>query len=412
MPQSRTILHVDLDAFFASCELRRRPELAGRPLAVGGGLESHPGERRRPGRGVVAAASYEARPRGVSSAMPLAEAFRRCPELVVLPVDIPHYAAASREVFRIFAAYTPLVEPGSLDEAYLDVGGSHLLHGSGADIAREIQTRIDRELSLPASVGVATSKTVAKIASDLLKPRGLVVVHPGEEEAFLAPLPVARLPGAGPRTTERLRLLGIRTLGQLAVAPSSLLVEVLGPGGQGLKARARGVDTAPVVVPTMPKSISREVTFDTDLFDRASLEERLRLLAAAVAARLRANSLKAATVVIKVRLADFETLSRRAPLVRPSCADLELFRAARQLLRATLAEGRGVRLLGVGVEGLERPDPQMGLFDEVDRRLERVDLAMDGLRRRFGRTSIARGTAALEDSPDWNHDHLGQLGRP
>jgi len=408
----RTILHIDLDAFFASCELRRRPELAGRPLAVGGGLESHPGERRRPGRGVVAAASYEARPSGVRSAMPLAEAFRRCPDLVVLPVDIAHYAAVSKEVFRIFAAYTPLVEPGSLDEAFLDVTGCQLLHGSGPDIAREIQGRIAGELSLPASVGVATSKTVAKIASDLRKPRGLVVVPAGEEERFLAPLPISRLPGAGPRTTERLRLVGIHTLGALAAAPTSLLVEVLGPGAKGLRLRACGVDPAPVLVPTMAKSISRESTFDEDLLDHAALEERLRLLAAAVGGRLRANGLAAATVAIKVRFADFETLSRRGPLGQPTCADVELFRAARQLLRSALPEGRAVRLLGVGVEGLVRPDPQMGLFDQVDRRSERVDRAMDELRRRFGGAAIARGTAALADSPDWNRDHLGGLGPP
>ncbi|MDA8330232.1 MAG: DNA polymerase IV [Candidatus Dormibacteraeota bacterium] len=409
MPYPRTILHVDLDAFFASCELRRRPELAGRPLAVGGGVESHPGERRRPGRGVVAAASYEARPRGVRSAVSLSEAFRRCPELIVLPVDIGHYAAVSKEVFGIFSDYTPLVEPGSLDEAFLDVSGCELLHGSGPDIAREIQGRIASELSLPASVGVATSKTVAKIASDLRKPRGLVVVHPGDEERFLAPLPVARLPGAGPKTTERLRLLGIHTLGALAAAPTSLLVEVLGPGGEGLRARARGVDPAPVVVPTAPKSISRETTFDEDVADEAILEERLRLLAAGVGSRLRTNGLTAATVAIKVRFADFETVARRGPLGQPTCADVEIFRAARPLLRATVPAGRPVRLLGVGVEQLARLDSQMGLFDQVERRSERVDRAMDELRRRFGGSAIARGTAALEDSPDWNSDHLGQL---
>ncbi|MHB1500194.1 MAG: DNA polymerase IV [Candidatus Dormibacteria bacterium] len=409
MATPRTILHVDLDAFFASCELRRRPELRGLPLVVGGGQESHPGQARNPGRGVVAAASYQARPSGVRSAMPLAEALRRCPELVVLPVDIELYAAASREVFQVFHQYTPLVEPGSLDEAYLDVSGSGLVHGEGATIARAIQERLKAELELPASVGVATSKTVAKIASDLRKPLGLVVVEPGSEEQFLAPLPVERLPGAGPKTTAQLRLLGVSSLGQLAAAPAQLILEVVGSGGPALQARARGDDPAPVQPPGLPKSISREETFARDIADRAELDDMIRLLSAAVGGRLRAGGLAAATVFIKLRFADFETLSRRTTLAAPTCADLDIARSAALLLRAAWQPGRRARLLGVGVEGLQPVGPQLGLFDEVDRRAERVDSALDDLRRRFGGSAIARGTGALSAPRDWNRDHLDEV---
>ncbi len=410
MGNRRTILHVDLDAFFASCELRRRPELRGLPLVVGGGREAHPGEIRQPGRGVVAAASYEARRFSIRSAMSLADALRRCPELVVLPVDIEHYASASKEVFRIFHQYTPLVEPGSLDEAYLDVTGTELLHGSGSAVARTVQRRLQAELDLPASVGVGTSKTVAKIASDLRKPRGLVVVAPDTEEAFLAPLPVERLPGAGPKTVAKLRLVGVATLGQLASASPHLLREVVGPGAAGLQARARGEDPNLVQPPGIPKSISREETFARDVLELAALQADGRLLSAAVGARLRSAGLTAATVSVKLRFSDFETLSRRTTLPAPIRADLEIAGAAEELLRAGWQPGRPVRLLGVGVEGLRPAEPQLGLFDRADRRQERVDSALDELRRRFGTGAISRGVAALPGLADWNRDHLDDLG--
>ena len=410
MASQRTILHVDLDAFFASCELRRRPELRGRPLVVGGGHESHPGEERRPGRGVVAAASYEARPFGVRSAMSLAEALRRCPDLVVLPVAIEDYAAVSKQVFQIFHHYTPLVEPGSLDEAYLDVTGTELLQGGGAVVARTIQGRLQAELDLPASVGVATSKTVAKIASDLRKPRGLVEVEPGTEESFLAPLAVERLPGAGPKTTAKLRLVGVATLGQLAGAPRSLLLEVLGPGATELQARARGHDPSPVQPPGLPKSISREETFARDVADLAALRAEARLLSAAVGARLRAAGLSAATVVVKLRFSDFQAWNRRTTLPAPIHADLEIAAAAEVLLEGGWQPSRPVRLLGVGVEGLRPSGPQLGLFDLEDRRQQRVDSALDEVRRRFGTRAISRGVGALPGAMDWNRDHLDELG--
>jgi len=410
MDRDRTILHVDLDAFFVACELLRHPELSGHPVVVAGAGEPGSVARRGPGRAVVSAASYEARPLGIHSALPLARALALCPELVVLPVDIRRYAQISARVFGVFDSFSPLVEPGSLDEAYLDVTGSRLLHGDGEAIARTIQARLQGELGLPASVGVASSKTVAKIASDLRKPRGLVVVPGGEEPDFLAPLPVSRLPGAGPRTTARLHLLGIDTLGQLAGADPGLLTEVLGPSAAALQRRALGDDPSPVRPPGAARSISREETYPVDISRRSELDSRIRVLAAAVGHRLRAAGLLAGTVFVKLRFADFETVSRRMTLPRPVAADVDLAGAARELLQRAWVPGRAVRLLGVGVEGLVDQPAQLALFEGHEARHQLVDSALDGLRGRFGPTAIIRGTDSLEDSLDWNRDHLRRLG--
>jgi len=409
MEMPRTILHADLDAFFVSCELLRRPELSGLPVAVGGGRESHPGEVRDPGRGVVSAASYEARRFGVHSALPLARALGLCPELVILPVDIAEYARLSGRVFSIFDEYTPLVEPGSLDEAYLDVTGTQRLSGDGEAMAREIIHRLESELGLPCSVGVATTRTVAKIASDLRKPRGLVVVPPGQEAGFLAPLAVERLPGAGPKTTTKLRLIGIDTLGKLARAPLSLLVEALGPGAETLQQRARGIDPSAVTVPGIPKSISREETYSHDLTAREELVRRLTVLAAGVGQRLRASSLTAQAVSLKLRFANFETVTRRRRLAEPTCADLELFAGALDLFAEVWPQGQAVRLLGLGAEGISRLR-QMSLFESSGDKEERVDQALDDLRRRYGGRAISRGTESLAAPLDWNRDHLRRLG--
>jgi DNA polymerase IV len=408
LARTKTILHVDLDAFFVSCELLRRPELGGLPVVVGGGRESHPGQVRQPGRGVVAAASYEARAYGVRSAQPLAKALGLCPELVVLPVDIAEYARISHQVFSILAEYTPLVEPGSLDEAFLDLtGADHLSHG-GEAAAKEITSRLATELGLPCSVGVATTKVVAKVASDLHKPRGLVVVAPGAESDFLAPLAVECLPGAGPKTTAKLKLLGIDTLGKLATAPTSLLIETLGPNSEALQLRARGVDPSPVVVPGIPKSISREETYSKDLLSRKELGDRLAALSAGVGSRLRSSSLAAHSVTIKVRFANFETVTRTRRLPEATFADLELEAGALELFEEVWTHGQAVRLLGVGAEGLSEVR-QMSLFENGGERDERLDLALDGLRGRFGGHAISRGTASLDDPIDWNRDHLRHL---
>ncbi|MGB9484291.1 MAG: DNA polymerase IV [Candidatus Dormiibacterota bacterium] len=411
MARTRTILHVDLDAFFVSCELLRRPELVGKPLVVGGGRESHPGELRQPGRGVVAAASYEARRFGVHSALPLGRAFGLCPELVVLPVDIAEYARISHQVFSIFAEFTPMVEPGSLDEAYLDLTGTEALSGGGEAAAHAISDRLDSELGLPCSVGVATTKVVAKVASDLRKPRGRVIVLPGEEAEFLAPLAVERLPGAGPKTTAKLHLLGIDTLGRLAQAPSALLQETLGPNAAGIQLRARGVDPTEVTLPGIPKSVSREETYAEDLTSRDELEAQIGALSAGVGRRLRASSLIAHAVTIKMRFANFETVIRRRQLPEPTYADQELQGLALELFHENWSEGLAVRLLGVGTEGLSEAR-QMSLFERANDRGERLDVALDGLRDRFGGKAIARGTGSLEDPLDWNRDHLRHLTDP
>ncbi|HUY24885.1 MAG TPA: DNA polymerase IV [Candidatus Saccharimonadales bacterium] len=408
MARTRTILHVDLDAFFVSCELLRRPELAGLPVVVGGGHESHPGENRDPGRGVVAAASYEARAYGIRSAQPLARSLGLCPELVVLPVDIAEYARISHQVFSILTEYTPLVEPGSLDEAFLDLTGAEQLSHGGEAAAKEVSSRLGTELGLPCSVGVATTKVVAKVASDLRKPRGLVVVAPGTEAEFMAPLAVERLPGAGPKTTARLKLLGIDTLGKLATAPTSLLIETLGPNTVALQLRARGVDPSPVVVPGVPKSISREETYSKDLASRTELADRLAALSAGVGSRLRASSLAAHSVAIKVRFANFETVTRTRRLPEATFADLELESGALELFDEVWTEGQAVRLLGVGAESLSEVR-QMSLFANGGERYERLDLALDGLRDRFGGRAISRGTRSLDDPIDWNRDHLRHL---
>jgi DNA polymerase-4 len=408
MAKTRTILHVDLDAFFVSCELLRRPELAGKPVVVGGGHESHPGERRDPGRGVVAAASYEARRFGVRSALPLAQALGLCPDLIVLPVDIAEYARISQHVFSIFADFTPLVEPGSLDEAYLDLTGTESLIGDGESAAHAICARLDSELGLPCSVGVATTKIVAKVASDLRKPRGRVVVPPGEEADFFAPLAVERLPGAGPKTTAKLHLLGIDTLGKLAAAPTALLQETLGPNAGALQLRACGVDPTEVTVPGIPKSISREETYAADLNSRVEMEARIATLSAGVGQRLRDSSLIAQVVAIKIRFANFETVTRRRQLPEPTYADQELHVGALELFVENWREGQSVRLLGVGAEGLSEAR-QMSLFERASDRGERLDVALDGLRGRFGGRAISRGTRSLEAPLDWNRDHLRQL---
>lgn len=409
MSWSRTVLHVDLDAFFVSCELLRRPELRGRPVVVAGGEESHPGAPRNPGRAVVSAASYEARPFGVRSALPLARALRLCPGLEVLPVDIGHYAEISRSVFAVFRDYTPLVEPGSLDEAYLDVTGSELIHGQGPAIARRIQERLLAELGLPASVGVATNKTVAKVASDLRKPRGLVVVEPGTEGAFLADLPLERLPGAGPKTVEKLSLIGVRRIGDLATLDPRRAASLLGQSGSALRERAAGRDSGPVEPPERVKSVSREQTFERDLTRREDAEARVRLLSFAVARRLRAAGMEAGAVAIKIRHADFVTSTRQLTLSRPSAADLEISAAGSRLLERAWDPQRPVRLLGISAERLSTSSASE-LFGEAEDRRAELDRALDRLRERFGTHSIDRGPARLGSREDWNGDDLRRLG--
>jgi DNA polymerase IV len=400
-PWPRAVVHLDLDAFYASVEQLRRPELRGRPVIVGGGGPDHR-------RGVVCAASYEARPFGVRSAMPMSRALRLCPSAVVLPVDFPAYRAASAEVFAIARAYTPQVEPLSLDEAYLDVAASQRRFGTPPAIAEEIRDRVQAECGLSASVGVATSKTVAKIASDLRKPRGLVVVPPGGEAGFLAPLPLRVLPGLGPAAERALDGLGIATLGQLAALPLDTMRRRLGEAaGRSVWQRARGVDEAPVTVPGRPRSVSREETFLEDVSDRGILEDRVRQLAADVGRRLRAGGWTARTVTLKLRDARFTTVTRQRSLAAPVDADRLLAAPALELLR-TAWGGEPLRLLGVGASALAAAG-QLDLLDPQGERESRLDRVLDDLQRRFGDRAPRRGHAApaLRDL-DWRAEDLGR----
>src|SRR5438093_342562 len=304
------ILHVDLDAFFAAVEQRDRPELRGRPVIVGGGGPTD--------RGVVSTASYEARVFGVRSAMPLRTAAALCPNAVFVPVDGAKYLAVSSEVMTILRRFTPRVEPVSIDEAFMDVTGSQALFGDGESIGRQIRSAIADELALTASVGVATTKLVAKVASDLRKPDALVVVPPGGEAAFLAPLPITRLWGVGERTAGPLRELGVTTIGDLASIAPALLERRFGKNGAALAARARGRDADPVADRDPAKTIGHEHTFDVDTSDRDVIERTLLAMADGVSGRLREAGLKAGTVVVKIRDSSFRTITRQKALPEPT----------------------------------------------------------------------------------------------
>jgi DNA polymerase-4 len=395
-----SILHVDMDAFFVSVELLDRPDLRGRPVIVGGAGV----------RGVVAAASYEARAFGVHSAMPSVRARRLCPQAVFLAGRHHRYAEVSGQVMALFRAVTPLVEPISLDEAFLDVAGVRRLHGPAPAIAHELRRRIHTELDLTCSVGVAPSKFVAKLASEAAKPAasvagtrpglGVKVVRPGDVLAFLHPLPVQALWGVGPATLARLRRLGIATVADLAALPVDVLVGALGNAqGRHLHALANGVDDRRVEPERRVKSISHEETFPTDRADRGELERELVRFADAVAGRLRAAGLAGRTVNLKVRYGDFRTITRSSTLAAATDLARDIVRAGRALLDGVEVHP-GVRLLGLGVSGLaERPAQQLTFEDAgaasapAGVSWHDAERAVDRIRARFGAAAI--GPAAI-----------------
>ncbi len=383
----RTILHVDMDAFFVSVELRRRPELRGKPVVVGG---TGP-------RGVVAAASYEARRYGVHSALPSAVARRRCPQAVFLAGDHDLYGAVSEQVHEIFHRYTPIVEPLALDEAFLDVSGATRLFGEGTEIAARIRADVSAELDLTCSVGVAPNKFLAKLASVSAKPRatpdrvlpgeGVVEVRPGRELAFLHPLGVQRLWGVGPVTLEKLERLGVRTVGDLATLGERTVVAALGRSqGLHLLALANAIDNRPVETAREAKSVGHEETYPRDLTDLADLERELVRLSDAVSSRLRKDAVAGRTVTLKVRFAGFHTVTRSVTLADPVDTAPELIAATRPLLRALDIEP-GVRLLGVSVSNLAQPTHQLSLLDDTEAP-HRAAGAIDQIRERFGSASI------------------------
>lgn len=380
------ILHIDMDAFYASVEERDRPELVGKPVIVGGTPE---------GRGVVAAANYAARKFGVHSAMPAATAKRLCPQAIVLKPRMSYYAEVSTQIREIFHRYTPLVEPLSLDEAFLDVAGSESLFGAAADIGQRIKSEIRHELHLTASVGVASNKFLAKIASDLEKPDGFVVVAPGTEQDFLDPLPVSRLWGVGRVTDAKLERLGIRTIGQLRRRPAETLRGLFGQQGDHLWKLAHAIDDRCVVPDRDAKSISHETTFAVDITDMESLHGWLLHLVEQVAWRLRKKGLVGTTVQIKVRYGDFQTVTRAQSVSAPTNTTHEIWEVASRLLSDRLPNRKlRVRLIGVGVSGLATAEQlQPELFADEDRESQRrLDQALDGIRDRFGRGALSRGS--------------------
>ncbi len=386
MRTSPTILHVDLDAFFAAVEQRDRPELRGKPVIVGG----DPGAR-----GVVSAASYEARAFGVHSALPLRTAAALCPAGVFLPVDGAKYRRESRRVMEILGRFTPLLEQVSIDEAFLDVAGSEALFGPPEGIARRIKAAVREEVGLTASVGVATTKLVAKVASDLRKPDGLVVVPPGEEAAFLAPLPITRLWGVGEQTRAALADHGVRTIGDLAALPVDVLVRRLGAHGATLHERALGIDPSPVTGEVAAKSVSHEHTFDVDTADAEVIERTLLALSEGVASRLRAGGVRASTVAVKVRDSAFRTVTRQRTLAEPTDLADPIYRTALELARPEM-RARRIRLLGVGAHGLGEP-AQMGLFASEDPRRRAAVEAQDAIRRKYGSRALTRARLVGDD---------------
>ncbi|MGI8869257.1 MAG: DNA polymerase IV [Mycobacteriales bacterium] len=390
-----TILHVDMDAFYASVEVRRNPALAGKPVIVGGVGN----------RGVVCSATYEAREYGVRSAMPVARARRLCPAAIVLPVDVTGYAAASRAVMAIFRDVTPLVEPLSLDEAFLDVAGARRRLGGAASIGAAIRSRIKGELDLPASVGVAPTKFVAKVASVRAKPDGMVVVPADRIIDFLHPLPIGALWGVGPKTEERLRAGGFGTVADIASAPLARLERHVGKAlAAHLRALAHGHDPRPVTPSTPDRSIGAEETFAADIGDAEVINRELLALAAKTAGRLRASGQRARTVAIKIRRSDFVTYHRSRTLERPTDSSHEIYQVARELF--TLAHGSDelagslIRLIGVRAEGITiGGGPQQLQLGERERGWHEADRATDAARVRFGTAAVIPGSLVGRAGP-------------
>jgi len=383
---NRRILHVDLDAFFVSVEQALVPDLVGKPVVVGGSPDR---------RGVVASASYEARVFGINSGMPLAQAYRLCPQAIFLQGSYPAYRDASEKFMTILADFSPCLEPAGLDEAYLDITGCDLF-GTPYKLADSIKKRVRKELKLIASIGIASCKVVAKIASDSGKPDGLVEVATGQEKQFLAPLPVVSLPGVGKKTKQSLRAMGIKTIGQLAALPLQVIKDCFGNYGLMIHHYANGIDNREVETPGQAKSISRETTFAEDTSDKVFLQSMLRYLCERVGAELRQEAKSARTITLKLRYSDFETITRRFSSKEVIDADELIFAGAVKLLEQALSGKRKpARLIGIGVSNLIGYGKQLNLLDSRSQRLGHLDKAIDRIRNKYGFTAIQTGRTLL-----------------
>ena len=388
-----TILHADLDAFYASVELTRRPHLRGRPLVVGGG--------------VVLAATYEARRFGIRSAMPLGEARRRCAGLVVVPGEFAHYAEASQRVFEVFRRFTPVVEPLSIDEAFLETAGVVRLFGPPVEIARRLRRTVREETGLPLSIGIARTKFLAKVAGRRAKPDGVLAVAPDEELAFLHPLPVEALWGVGPATERRLARFGIATVGELAALPPQVVEDLVGPAlGMHLRALAWNRDPRPVRMGRHAGSVGAQSTFGRDVRDPGRIRQALLSVAERVGGRLRRKGLAGRRVTVRVRFADFVTVSHAVTLDAATASTSIVYRIADELVTQVTdrrSRGRGLRLLGVSVALLEAApplqlelaltglgDPRRRAGSELGRRWAAAEAAADLVGERFGRGAIGR----------------------
>ena len=380
---TRTILHIDLDAFFVSVELLDRPDLRGGPVAVGGHADE---------RGVIASASYEARKFGVRSAMPTRIALQLCPDLILLSGHHEIYSRHSRKVMSLLSEVTPQIEQISIDEAFLDVTGTELQHGSAEKLARWLHDRIRDELGLPCSIGIAGNKLVAKIATEHAKPNGICRVPIGEEAAFLAPLPVRALWGVGPKTAEILKTMGIETIGQISQTRSDTLVRHFGQrGAVDLIRRASGEDESPVESEQSIKQVSQEITFTRDVADTSRLRSMLLELSEHVGVRLREDHLSARTIAIKIRYGDFTTFTRQTTLPQSIDLDQSIFETAWSLFEANWNR-HSVRLIGVAARGLGQAVKQLSLFESQSERIDQLTKTVDQIRHRFGTQSLQRGS--------------------